>query len=132
VYKPGATNPADYLSRHPIQSNHKQQLLTEEYVNFIASNSIPKAMTIDEIIAATNLDRSLQGLRAAIKLNKWDCDIVNPYKPIKDELTVTSQGLVLRGTRIVMPRSLQQRAIEIAHDTHLGLSKTKALLREKI
>jgi hypothetical protein len=132
VYKPGATNPADYLSRHPIQSNNKQQLLTEEYVNFIASNSIPKAMTIDEIIAATNLDRSLQGLRAAIKLNKWDCDIVKPYKPIKDELTVTSQGLVLRGTRIVMPRSLQQRAIDIAHDTHLGLSKTKALLREKI
>jgi transposase InsO family protein len=78
------------------------------------------------------LDRSLQGLRAAIKLNKWDCDIVKPYKPIKDELTVTSQGLILRGTRIVMPRSLQQRAIDIAHDTHLGLSKTKALLREKI
>ena len=75
-------------------------------MNFIASNSIPKAMTIDEIIAATNLDRSLQGLRAAIKLNRWDYDIVKLYKPIRDELTVMSQGLILRGTRIVMPRSL--------------------------
>jgi hypothetical protein len=49
VYKPGATNPADYLSRHPIQSNNKQQLLTEEYVNFIASNSIPSVQSqVDE------------------------------------------------------------------------------------
>ena len=78
------------------------------------------------------MDRSLQGLRAAIKLNKWDCDIVKPYKPIKDELTVTSQGLVLRGTRIVMPQSLQQRAIDIAHDTHLGLSKTKAERKDMV
>ena len=60
-------------------------------------------MTMDEIITATNSDRSLQGLRAAIKINKWDYDIVKPYKQIKDELTVTSQGVVLRGTRIVIP-----------------------------
>ena len=131
VYKPGATNPADYLSRRPIQLNRKQQHLTEEYVNFIASNSIPKPMTMDEIITATNLDRSFQGLQAAIKINKWDYDIVTPYKKIKDELTVTSQRVVLRGNPIVIPQSLQQRAIDIAHDTHLGLSKTKALLREK-
>ena len=39
VYKPGTTNPADYLSRHPIQLSHKQQHLTEEYMNFTASNS---------------------------------------------------------------------------------------------
>jgi hypothetical protein len=87
---------------------------------------------MDEIVVATNLDRSLQGLPAAIKINKWDCDIGKPYKPIKDELTVTSQRLVLRGTRIVMPQSLQQRAIDIAHEKHLGLSKTKASMREKI
>ena len=31
----------------------------------------------------------------------------------------------------MLPQSLQQRAIDIAHATHLGLSKTKALIREK-
>ncbi len=55
---------------------------------------------------------------------------MKPYKLIKNELTVTSQGLVLCETRIVAPQSLQQRAIDIAHNTHLGLSKPKAL-REK-
>ena len=40
--------------------------------------------------------------------------------------------IVLRSTRIVLPQSLQQRAIDIAHASHLGLSKTKALIREKV
>ena len=31
-----------------------------------------------------------------------------------------------------LTESLQQRAIEIAHETHPGLSKTKALVREKV
>ena len=31
-----------------------------------------------------------------------------------------------------MPKPLQQRAIDIAHETHLGITKTKALIREKI
>ena len=56
--------------------------------------------------------------------------IVKPYKAFKDELTVTSKGIVLRGPRI--PQSLLQRAVEIAHESHLGLTKTKTLLREKI
>ena len=45
---------------------------------------------------------------------------------------MTSQGIILRGSRIVLPESLQQRAIDLAHETHPGLTKTKALIREKI
>ncbi len=30
VYKPGSTNPADYLSRHPIKPSYKRQRMTEE------------------------------------------------------------------------------------------------------
>jgi hypothetical protein len=60
-------------------------------------------MTLEEIQAATDSDRTLKGLRAAIKLNKWDYDVVKPFKNVKDELTVTSTGIVLRGSRIVIP-----------------------------
>ncbi len=49
VYKPGNTNPADYLSRHPTQTSLKQQKLAEGYVNYITQNSVPKAMTLEEI-----------------------------------------------------------------------------------
>ncbi|KAG7163775.1 hypothetical protein Hamer_G003029 [Homarus americanus] len=48
-------------------------------------------------------------------------------------LKLTSKrGLVLRGSRIVMPQTLQRRTMQLAHETHLGMVKTKALLRGKV
>ena len=51
----------------------------------------------------------------------------------KNELTSTTLGVVFRGIRIVIPAALQQHAIDIyiAHETHLGIEKTKSLIREK-
>ncbi len=113
VYKPGNTNPADYLSRHPTRTSLKQQKMAEGYVNYITQNSVPKAMTLEEIQTATDADRTLKGLRAAIKLDNWHYDIVKPFKAVKEELTVTTTGIILRGSRIVIPKTLQQRAIDI-------------------
>ena len=70
VYKPGSTNPADYSSRHPVEAKYKQQNMSEDYVNFIEENSVPKAMILDEIIQATNNDQVLRGVREAIKYNR--------------------------------------------------------------
>ena len=89
-------------------------------------------MTLEEIEQVSNDDKVLKGVREAIKFNKWHSDVVKPFKEIKDELTVTSKGIIRRGTRIVIPGALQQRAIDIAHETHPGITKTKSLLREKI
>ena len=133
VYKPGVDNPADYLSRHPTSNSiNKQQKITEEYVNFITQHSIPKAMTLEEIADATSEDHVLKGLRAAIKLSQWNSDALKPYRTFKDEFTIGKRNVILRGTKIVIPKSLQQRAVDLAHESHQGLSKTKALLREKI
>ena len=90
-------------------------------------------MTLQEIINATNTDAALTALlHDAIKTIKWDSPIVKPSKAVKNELTSTTHGVILRGTRIVIPAALQQRAIDIAHETHLGIEKTKSLIREKI
>ena len=133
VYKSGTDNSADYMSRHPTKfSTRKQERITEAYVNFVARNAVPKAMTLTEIQEATNNDQTMKGLRASIRLNQWDNDIVKPYKSVKDELTVTSENIILRGTRIVIPESLQQKAIDLALESHQRLAKTKALLREKV
>ena len=101
VYKSGANNPADYLSRHPINlQSRKQEKMTEEYINFIADNSVPRAMTMDEIIKATNSDITLKGVRAAIRLKWWDSPVVQSFKSIKEELTVTTHRIILRGTEL--------------------------------
>ena len=55
------------------------------------------------------------------------------FKRVKEKLTVNSQSnIVLRGSRIVIPKALGDRAISIAHEDHQGLVKTKQLLRKKI
>ena len=133
IYKPGATNPADYLSRHPASPRMSHQdRMAEEYVNFIERHTAPRAMPLDEIATATRTDKTLSTLVTCLRTNKWSTDILTSFKHIKDELTVTNNGIILRGHRIVLPQALQQRAIDIAHETHLGLTKTKASIREKI
>ena len=119
LYQQGKDNPADFLSRHPtLESVSKHAVMADEYVNLLALSAVPKAMTMSEIRRATDADKALQSLLAAIRYNMWDCNLVKPYKDVKDELTITPQNIILRGSRIVLPESLQQKAIDIAHDTH--------------
>ena len=49
---------------------------------------------------------------------------MQPYNRVGNELTVTQDRLVLR-----VIASLQHRVIQLAHEGHRGINKTKALLR---
>jgi transposase InsO family protein len=144
-YRAGADNPADYLSRHPTHSDmqsSREEKIAEEYVNYISTNCIPKAMSIESVRHATRTDITLQGVIAAIQTGKWhniptspnlDIDTYNCLKRINIELTATPAGdLLLRGSRIVIPAALQKQAVSLAHEGHQGLVKTKALIREKV
>ena len=50
---------------------------------------------------------------------------VQPFKTIFSELCTSTDGIILRGERIIMPASLQSRCIDLAHEGHLGVVKTK-------
>ena len=41
-------------------------------------------------------------------------------------------GIVLRGSQIVIPKSLRRDMIQSAHEGHLGIAKTKCRAREVI
>ena len=48
-------------------------------------------------------------------------------------LTVNeSADLVMRDYHIVIPSTLQKRVVELAHEGHQGMSKTKELIRTKV
>ena len=52
---------------------------------------------------------------------------------MRDTLTVNESGdLVMRDYRIFVPRNLQHRVVELAHEGHQGICKTKALLCTKV
>ena len=63
---------------------------------------------------------------------KWhDNPILEPYCRFQNELT-DHEGIILRKARIVLPKSLQKRALQIAHEGHLSVEKCKGLLRQKV
>ena len=65
------------------------------------------------------------------KLTLQELSVIRNFSKIMDELTVHDH-LILRQQRLVLPKSLQEKAVEIAHEGHLGITKTKALMRTKV
>ena len=147
VHTEGSQNPSDFLSRHSsLNDDDKQGTLAEEYVNFLTSAAVPKAMTLAEIQEATAQDVTMQCLANLIRTQSWrnieklpqkfqnaDRTELNRFKQIQHELTVNVKtNIILRDRCIVVPAALRDKAISIAHEGHQGLVKTKQLLREKI
>ncbi|KAK3083972.1 hypothetical protein FSP39_006106 [Pinctada imbricata] len=139
-YMPGITNAADYLSRHPLTES-KECNPDEHYIRYVTENAVPRSMQLDEIIKASQHDPVIPLVIEAVTLNHWDPKLCkdnksyNCFSRMRNELTVVSikdKCILLRGTRIVIPESLQRRAISIAHEGHQGITKTKQLLREKV
>ena len=74
VYKPGANNPGDYMSRHPDpkQSDASHHLSrVDAYVNFITNNAVPPTVTLQGVKDATAADETLQRLARVIATQKW-------------------------------------------------------------
>ena len=138
VYKPGKDNPADYMSRHPTMktsSSSREQKIADEYVNYLSYNSVPKAMTLEDIKKETLKDRTLQSVIQSLESGKWNKTLDPTYDTLKRcaaELSVTDTGILLKGRKIVLPFTLHAKAVQIAHCGHQGQTKTLAMLREKV
>jgi len=138
-YLPGQDNPADVLSRCPTKHTKVDQhwssgyeLETEQHINQIIAHSIPMTLTLSQIREACLTDEETKSLIDALGNNKWTrYPQVKAYKKVSPELTHKG-GIVLKGNLIVVPSSLRQTVLAIAHANHLGINKTKALLRSKV
>ena len=81
------------------------------YINFVIQCTTPKSMTVDIIKTATESDSTLQDVIKHIAQNDWYTKPVDErlkaYFHVKDELSISPEGILLRGTRIVIPETLQ-------------------------
>ena len=84
-------------------------------------------VTLEQISAATQKDEVLQRVQKALSSNQWTNNKTQPFKRLRDELS-TSQGLVLRGSRIVPQESLRESILKSAHK---GV-RTKQMVPEKL
>ena len=115
-YRPGADNPADCLSRHPVAASTAktahEQTIAEEYVSFLIDHATPKAVTSTEISSATASDPTLQAVVRALRSDQWQLpqdksvDVTSflILKTVRDELSFCDDSnIILRGSRIVIP-----------------------------
>ena len=92
------------------------------------SNPNPNPKVLQTVIELCNTGRWHE-------INKYDVDqaALRQFQNVRDELTVNRHGnVLLRNTRIIMPTSLQARAVQLAHEGHQGTSKSKALINSKV
>ena len=132
-YRPGKDNPADWGSRHPLKEEPLEEEELEHYVNLLTHSQINSAITIEEIKKHTAESEMMQKIIKMIQVGQRDIKnpAFEPFKFVFPELAVVD-GLVLRGDRIVVPNTLQNKIVNIAHEGHLGITKTKNLLRSRV
>ena len=89
---------------------------------------------LENIRHETACDDNMQTLRNIIK-DGWPDDKMNTpnsareYWPYRDEMT-TQNGIIFRGTRVVIPPSMRQEMKKRAHASHLGEQYTISTARE--
>ena len=80
----------------------------------------------------TEKDKILSSVCDAIKTGDWRSPQIEAIAKIKNELSTHKDGnIFFKGTRIILPVSLEHQALEIAHTGHQGITKMKMLLGEK-
>lgn len=130
IYKPGKTNIADPLSRLCVSKNEDGGKDVDTYVKWITTYAEPKAIKLDEISAESATDETINAVKKAMDTKTWS-DSVKTFKNFETELCFNDK-ILLRGTRIVIPASLVDRTLELAHEGHPGMSVMKKRLRTKV
>lgn len=136
IYQPGKTNIADTLSRlvegnvsdvNDVTASAKD----EQYINWVVAQAEPKAVKSEEIAEASKRDKAIMAVKIGIFENDWTNEGALPYKPFETEFCFVSD-ILLRTTRIVLPECFWQRAMELSHEGHPGMSVMKKRLRVKV
>jgi hypothetical protein len=128
-YLPGKDNVvADALSRVP--SEHDGMALDLCVLQVRPDAPISQA----EMRAATQEDELLMLICDKVQ-NGWPtsntklADNVKSFWLIRHELSVID-GILFRSDRMVVPGSLRNRVVDLAHEGHFGISKCKSRIRE--
>ena len=129
VYQPGIQNAVDFLSRKPVPTNTPRDPL-EDYVNSIRVDSLPSAISLQELLVASESDPTLKIIKECLDTGSWSV-APTPFADLKEELC-QKRGILLRNNRIVIPEALRPHIFQLAHEGHQGITKVKQHLRQRV
>lgn len=126
---------ADTLSRAPSPRLFDDDVTAdcEEQVHHVIASIAPAESTRRRYAEATYNDPTLRLLRSVMEAgwpeHKHQCPpSVKPYCQVRHELS-SAGGVILMGTRLVVPFALHKEALEGIHDGHFG--EIKCVLRAR-
>ena len=105
-------------------------------VNQITKQLPARSDSLQQLRVATQADDELAILKHTI-MQGWPKNIkqvppeLQPYWTFREELTI-EDGLILKGTRIVIPNKQGQAILKQLHEGHLGLNKCKLRAKETV
>nr|XP_039248050.1 uncharacterized protein K02A2.6-like [Styela clava] len=130
---------ADTLSRAPLDDMREEDIQLNEdsdiYVcsvidEFPASEKRLQQIRVhlnEDIVCKEVINFCMHGWPDESRLN----DVLLPYYQVRDDLTVID-GLLLRGTRLVIPASLRLDILEKIHEGHMGIVKCRSRARSSV
>ncbi|XP_031346519.1 uncharacterized protein K02A2.6-like [Photinus pyralis] len=126
-YKKGShISNADGLSRLPLNTRTE---ISDAIFSFSLSYDLP--ITFENIAIATKKDINLSKI-VDFTLSGWPNTLkdenLKSYFKRKLEFSVEN-GCLLVGNKVVIPKSLQKEILQLFHEQHIGIVRTKMLIR---
>ena len=137
VYIPGKLlSIADALSRSPIcfVATAEDDLISEveDHVNNVVTNfpaSDKMLQTIrDELLADPICSTVIKYCEGGWPSSRSVCHVLQTFYQVRDDLA-HQKGLLLKGDRIVIPLALQKEILNKLHQSHQGITKSRARAR---
>ena len=141
-YLPGTQNKiADTLSRYPVDTPDTNEVanlsLQQFHVNtarLVQAEEAECSFRLQRIQDAAAEDVEYQLLKTQI-LQGFPPDksklphALRPYWNVRNDLLISDDGFVLKGTRLLIPKSLRQSVLIALHAGHRGIEGSKARAR---
>ena len=125
---------ADTLSRAPASTptaeDESLQHEVTSYVKFVVEHLPATEQRLEEIRECQRTDKVCQQIAEFCQAGWPEKSVlpseVKPYHTVSAELTV-QHGLLLRGSRIVIPPPLRKKLLDMIHSGHQGITKSREL-----
>ena len=137
IWRKGIDNSADYTSRHAIPIENLPQYIHDEAKEhqkllFLLHQPIQSTISLQRLHQAQLDDRQIERLRhfIALGLPPYNDSTLKGFHKVFSELSIGTDDILYRGDRILLPQSLCDEVISIAHNgSHAGQDAVKRRIR---
>ena len=123
---------ADGLSRLPLPANTDGECLSEvSLYNVSQINTV--SVSVVDLCKATRSDPLLSKVYYYLQRGwpKTCPDALKPFWSRRTELSI-EEGCILWGIRVLVPKKLQSRVLEMLHEGHMGVFRVKQVSRSHV